>query len=129
MAGSVAQRSQGLAQASVLMSEHFMAEDKRRVYGRLPEFGDTLRGVKTAKVVWTNRDLTIQHENGPGSTPVVWGDLMIFHLDGSDVQYIAALNKHTGELAWKTPRSGELNENSRGDGSGKTAPQPLCCHR
>ena len=51
MAGSVAQRSQGLAQASVLMSEHFMAEDKRRVYRRLPEFGDTLRGLKTAEVV------------------------------------------------------------------------------
>jgi len=51
MARSVAQRSQRLAQASVLMPEHFMAEDKRSIYRRLPEFGDTLRGFKTAEVV------------------------------------------------------------------------------
>ncbi|ESQ98796.1 hypothetical protein F753_14005 [Stutzerimonas chloritidismutans AW-1] len=51
MASSVAQRSQRLAQANVLMSEHGMAEDKRSIYRRLPEFGDTLRGSKIAEMV------------------------------------------------------------------------------
>jgi hypothetical protein len=48
------------------------------------------------------------HENGPGSTPVLWQDLVIFHGDGSDVQFIAALDKRTGQLRWKTGRSGEM---------------------
>jgi hypothetical protein len=33
------------------MSEHGMAEDKRSIYRRLPEFGDTLRGSKIAEMV------------------------------------------------------------------------------
>ena len=62
-------------------------------------------------VVWRNDKLPIMHENGPGSTPVVVGNNVVFHADGSDVQYIVALDKNTGEIAWKTDRSGELNPN------------------
>ena len=51
------------------------------------------------------------HENGPGSSPLVWDDLMIFHLDGSDKQHVVALYKDSGKIAWKTKRSGELREN------------------
>jgi outer membrane protein assembly factor BamB len=65
---------------------------------------------QTGKVVWTNGDLKIKHENGPGSTPVAWNDLLIIHCDGSDVQYIAALEQSTGKIRWKTPRSGKLND-------------------
>src|SRR5262249_41207631 len=32
-------------------------------------------------------------------------DLFILHCDGGDEQYVAALHKNTGKLAWKTPRS------------------------
>ena len=46
------------------------------------------------------------HENGPGSSPVIWENLMIFHLDGSDKQSIVALFKDTGKIAWQTKRSG-----------------------
>jgi outer membrane protein assembly factor BamB len=48
------------------------------------------------------------HENGPGSSPILYRDLVIFHADGSDKQFIAALDKQTGKLAWKTKRSGAL---------------------
>jgi len=51
------------------------------------------------------------HENGPGGSPALSGDHLIFHLDGSDTQGIVALNKNTGKLAWKTSRSGEMHEN------------------
>jgi outer membrane protein assembly factor BamB len=61
-------------------------------------------------VVWTNRELTINHENGAGSSPVLWGDRLIVHCDGSDAQYIAALDTATGRIAWKTDRSGKMNE-------------------
>jgi len=65
----------------------------------------------TQRVLWTNQDLRVKHENGAGSTPVLWGDLMIFHCDGSDQQFVAALFKDSGKLAWKTKRSGKMNEN------------------
>ena len=32
-------------------------------------------------------------------------------MDGSDVQYVAALNKDDGSLKWKTSRSGKMNPN------------------
>ena len=51
------------------------------------------------------------HENGPGSSPLLWGDLMIFHLDGSDKQSIVALKQETGEIVWQTKRSGKMNSN------------------
>jgi outer membrane protein assembly factor BamB len=51
------------------------------------------------------------HENGPGSSPILWRDRLIVHCDGSDHQYIVALNKQTGELAWKTDRSGTMRDN------------------
>ncbi|MCA9173021.1 MAG: PQQ-binding-like beta-propeller repeat protein [Planctomycetales bacterium] len=66
---------------------------------------------ETDDVVWTNKSLKVQHENGPGSSPVLWKDLLIVHCDGIDQQYIVALNKSDGKIAWKTARTGELNEN------------------
>ncbi len=49
------------------------------------------------------------HENGPGSTPVLHGDRLIVHFDGSDAQFIAAFDIATGKVAWKTVRSGEMD--------------------
>ena len=72
--------------------------------------GNACLDTRTGKVLWTDTTLVVQHENGPGSTPVIWKNLMLFHLDGSDQQFIAALDKRTGKLAWKTPRSGEMNK-------------------
>lgn len=79
-----------------------------KLYCAFGTHGSACLDTKTQKVLWTNRELKLNHENGPGSTPVVYGDNFIIHCDGSDVQYIAALDKHSGKLAWKTPRSGAL---------------------
>ena len=43
-----------------------------------------------------------QHGNGGSST--LYGDLLIVNCDGSDVAFIAALDKRTGEVRWRTPR-------------------------
>lgn len=72
--------------------------------------GNACLDTRTGKVLWTDTSLVVQHENGPGSTPVIWKNLMLFHLDGSDQQFIAALDKRTGKLAWKTTRSGDMNK-------------------
>lgn len=66
---------------------------------------------ETGHVLWRNQDQRIAHENGPGSTPVLFEDFLIFDCDGSDRQYVVALDTKTGTVAWKTDRSGTLNEN------------------
>jgi outer membrane protein assembly factor BamB len=80
-----------------------------KLYCHFGAYGTACLDTATQQVVWTNRETVINHENGPGSSPVVVGDLVIFHCDGSDVQYIAALDKRTGKIAWRTDRSGEMN--------------------
>jgi outer membrane protein assembly factor BamB len=82
-----------------------------RLYCHFGANGTAAVDTGTGKVLWTNQELHVQHENGAGSSPVLWRDHLIFHCDGSDLQYIVALDKQTGEVAWRTPRSGPLRDN------------------
>ena len=84
-----------------------------RFYGHFGALGTACLDTRTGMVVWTQRDLVVMHENGPGSSPVLWKNLLIFHMDGSDAQFAAALDKRTGKLAWKTARSGEMRANGQ----------------
>lgn len=81
-----------------------------RAYFHFGTFGTFCLDVASGGVVWANTNLHIMHENGPGSSPVIAGDLLLFHLDGSDSQSIAALDKKTGGLVWRTNRSGKMND-------------------
>ena len=56
-------------------------------------------------MLWTRRDLECNHYRGAGSSPIIFGDLLIMHFDGSDLQYLVALDKKTGKTVWKTDRS------------------------
>lgn len=89
------------------------AAEPGRLYCHFGTFGTFCADTVKAKLLWKNTDtaLKLMHENGPGSSTVLWNDKVIFHGDGSDVQFIAALDKNTGKLAWKTPRSGQMNSN------------------
>ncbi len=82
-----------------------------RLYCHFGTFGTICINTDNGKVLWANTDHQVMHENGPASNPVLWKDLLIFHCDGSDEQYVAAINKHTGEFAWKTKRSGSMHQN------------------
>lgn len=85
--------------------------DQGRLYCHFGAFGTACLDTASGKVLWRNTDLQVMHENGPGSSPVLWNNLLIFHLDGSDQQYVAALNPQDGKLVWKTARSGAMHEN------------------
>ena len=65
--------------------------------------GTVCLGTATAKIVW-KRELPVDHEVGPGSSPIIHGDLLIVTRDGCDRQYIAGLDKLTGQTVWKTDR-------------------------
>ncbi|MFW6170562.1 MAG: PQQ-binding-like beta-propeller repeat protein [Planctomycetota bacterium] len=79
-----------------------------RVYVHFGTYGTACLDTETAQVLWSRRDLNCDHYRGPGSSPVVHGDLLYLHYDGFDVQYVVALDKHTGETAWRTDRSTEF---------------------
>ena len=47
------------------------------------------------------RDFECNHFRGAGSSPILFGDLLILHFDGSDHQFLVALDKHTGSTVWR----------------------------
>jgi outer membrane protein assembly factor BamB len=82
-----------------------------RLYCHYGSSGIACVDTKAGKVLWRNQTLRVDHANGPGSSPILWKNLLIIHCDGIDQQYIVALDKKTGNQAWKTPRTGELKQN------------------
>ncbi len=84
--------------------------EKGRVYCHFGEYGICCVDTSTGQVLWKNQELKIDHQNGPGASPVMWGDFVIVHYDGIDHQFIAAFNKKDGKIAWKRTRSGKLKD-------------------
>ncbi len=80
------------------------------VYVHFGTYGTARLDPQTAAVVWQRRDLNCRHFRGPGSSPVVWRDLVILTFDGIDQQYVAALDKRTGETVWRTDRSTDYHD-------------------
>jgi outer membrane protein assembly factor BamB len=76
-----------------------------RVYITFGSPGTAAIDSATGKVLWERRDLECNHFRGAGSSPVIFRDLLIMHFDGSDLQYLVALDKKTGKTVWRTPRS------------------------
>jgi outer membrane protein assembly factor BamB len=76
-----------------------------RVYITFGSPGTAALDARTGKVLWERRDLECNHFRGAGSSPIIFRDLLLMHFDGSDVQYLVALDKNTGKTVWRTPRS------------------------
>jgi outer membrane protein assembly factor BamB len=56
------------------------------------------------ELLW-RRTLPYAHGHGPGGSPVLFDDLLIVNCDGTDEQYVVALDKRTGSTRWQTPRA------------------------
>ena len=56
------------------------------------------------RIVWKTTELKHAHGHGPAGSPVVWGDLLFISCDGTDVQYVVALDKRSGAIRWKHDR-------------------------
>jgi outer membrane protein assembly factor BamB len=81
-----------------------------RVYVHYGTYGTACLDTQSGKVLWTRRDLNCDHHEGPGASPILHGNLLIFNVDGRDVQYVVALDKSTGKTAWKTDRSVDFSQ-------------------
>ncbi len=87
-----------------------------RVYVSFGSPGIACLDAKTGAKIWERRDFVCNHFRGAGSSPILWNDLLINHFDGSDFQYVAAVNKSDGKTVWKTDRSVDFDDL---DSSGK----------
>jgi outer membrane protein assembly factor BamB len=74
-----------------------------RLYCDFGTFGTASLEASTGKVLWKQK-LPLDHQVGPGSSPITWRHLLILVRDGRDAQYLAALNKETGQIVWKVER-------------------------
>lgn len=86
--------------------------DGKNLYCHFGELGTACIDTQTNKIVWKKR-LPSKHSVGPGSSPIIHNDLFIVPCDGTEQQYVIALNKLTGDEVWKTKRpkmSGEEPE-------------------
>jgi outer membrane protein assembly factor BamB len=89
-----------------------------RVYVHFGSYGTACLDTASGEVLWKRDDLPCRHYRGPSSSLVLFENLLILTMDGVDLQYVAALDKHTGQTVWRTPRQVEWNDQ---DVSGKSA--------
>jgi outer membrane protein assembly factor BamB len=57
-----------------------------------------------AQVLWKTQELRYYHRHGSSGSPATTDDLLLINCDGYDLQYVAALDKQTGEIRWKSYR-------------------------
>ncbi|MBL8221594.1 MAG: PQQ-like beta-propeller repeat protein, partial [Bryobacterales bacterium] len=76
-----------------------------RVYITFGAAGTAAIDTKTFRVIWERRDIECNHFRGAGSSPVIFRNLLLMHYDGSDKQFVVALDKRTGKTVWETKRS------------------------
>jgi outer membrane protein assembly factor BamB len=81
------------------------AIEEGRVYVHFGSYGTACLDTTSGKVLWQRRDLPCEHFRGPGSSPILFENLLIFHMDGYDYHYIVALDKNNGQTVWKTDRN------------------------
>ena len=78
------------------------------VYTHFGKYGTACLNTADGSIIWKRNDLECLHIQGPGSSPILYKNLLILHLEGTDRQLIAALDKRTGETVWETERPKEV---------------------
>ena len=80
------------------------------VYLNFGSSGTACVNSETGQVIWKRDDLKCDHMQGTGASPILYKDLLILHYEGTDHQFIVALNKKSGATVWKTYRPAECYE-------------------
>lgn len=75
------------------------------LYVHFGTYGTARLDPATGKKLWERRDINVRHYRGPGSSPIIYQNLLILTFDGIDQQFVTALDKKTGATVWKTDRT------------------------
>lgn len=79
--------------------------EEGRIYVHFGAHGTACLDTKSGKTLWARQDLPCNHFRGPASSPILYKDLFIVAFDGFDLQYVVALDKHTGKTVWRRDRN------------------------
>ena len=58
----------------------------------------------SGRAIWKNDSIQYDPRHGNGGSPILAGNHLIFSCDGDQDPFVVALNKQTGEVAWRTAR-------------------------
>jgi outer membrane protein assembly factor BamB len=83
--------------------------EEGRLYVHFGTYGTAAVDTNTGEILWSRRDLNCDHFRGPASSPILHENALFFALDGIDIQYVAALDKHSGKTLWKKDRGIDYN--------------------
>ena len=82
--------------------------DEAIVYCHFGAYGtlavDSSKPIETS-IIWQRHDLPCNHYRGPGSSPILFEDLLILQFDGYDFQYVVGLDRETGKTRWRHERA------------------------
>ncbi|QEG00013.1 Serine/threonine-protein kinase AfsK [Stieleria maiorica] len=77
--------------------------DGDQIYCHFGTYGTFCVNRTSREILWQRR-LPLDHSVGPGSSPLIDGDRLILIQDGTERQYVTALDKNSGETIWETDR-------------------------
>ncbi len=84
--------------------------EEGRIYVTFGSPGTACIDTTTGTKIWERTDFVCNHFRAAGSSPVLWNNLLIMNFDGSDHQFVVALDKATGKTVWQTPRSVDFQD-------------------
>lgn len=64
---------------------------------------------EAGETIWKTK-LDYAPVHGSGGSPAIAGDILLVCCDGGDKQFVAGLNKNTGEVVWQTDRDSDATK-------------------
>jgi outer membrane protein assembly factor BamB len=84
--------------------------DGEQVFVHFGHMGTACLDARTGRRLWAQQSLRYQPVHGNGGSPLLVDSLLIFCIDGADVQQVVALERHSGAIAWRTPRHAQAKK-------------------
>jgi len=78
------------------------------VYVNFGRYGTACLNTNNGKTVWQRTDIEFLDIQGPGSSLMLYKNLLILHCEGTHKQQILALDKSTGKTVWQTERPKDI---------------------
>ncbi|MEW4488224.1 PQQ-binding-like beta-propeller repeat protein [Thalassoglobus sp. JC818] len=82
-----------------------------RLFAHFGTYGTACIDCRSGRKLWERTDLPVEHQGGPGSSPVLYEDLLIITLDGAQEQKLVALDTSDGSTRWTRNRSAPFRTN------------------
>src|SRR5262245_48378862 len=79
--------------------------DGKRLFVHFGPHGTASLALDNGEVAWRNKELEYSPVHGNGGSPVLVDGLLVVSCDGSDQQFVAALDQKEGRIQWRTPRT------------------------